>query len=131
MFFQVDGDSDSPHVVKELRRCLHREITALRRERAVTKINENDSQGTRLKRNRMTTCFCFSPSHVCFPPSFAIPHSAIVVNWEEEFPRALMLAKVKNDSDEAPIAEKLAYLEEQESYFIEQENRSRFYGRHF
>jgi hypothetical protein len=39
--FQIDGDQDPTQVVKELRRCIHREIGSLRRERAVEAIPEN------------------------------------------------------------------------------------------
>ena len=37
---KVDGDSDSGQVLRELRRCIHREIASLRRERAVESIDE-------------------------------------------------------------------------------------------
>ena len=38
---QVDGDSDGGQVNKELRRCIHKEINALRRERALEDMNEH------------------------------------------------------------------------------------------
>ena len=38
--FKVDGDSDGDQVLRELRRCVHREIASLRRERAVESIDE-------------------------------------------------------------------------------------------
>ena len=37
---KVDGDSDSGQVLRELRRCIHREIASLRRERAVDSTDE-------------------------------------------------------------------------------------------
>ena len=37
----MDGDSDNGQVMKELRRAIHREVGALRRERAVESIDEN------------------------------------------------------------------------------------------
>jgi len=42
----VDGDSDQGQVLRELRRCVHREVGALRRERAVGTIDE-DGHGER------------------------------------------------------------------------------------
>ena len=36
----MDGDSDSGQVLRELRRCIHREIASLRRERAVDSTDE-------------------------------------------------------------------------------------------
>ncbi len=42
----VDGDSDNGQVMKELRRAIHREVAALRRERAVESIDENGTTDT-------------------------------------------------------------------------------------
>lgn len=57
----IDGDSDNVQVVKELRRCLHREIGSLRRERAVDSIDEQDQD-----------------------------ERAPEVNWDEEFPDSIV-----------------------------------------
>lgn len=42
---KVDGDSEPSQVTKELRRCIHREVVSLRRERVVEPISEDEDLG--------------------------------------------------------------------------------------